>query len=127
MYIATFVLFLIPWSILAAAWFRFLHSQIDVKLRHPRWYLLIASLVIGTVCVAADMASWFSWFHNGGSPHGLLPSPGIWMRLRPVIKYSFIATPILATFAKGRGKLLVVASAFSLVFVEFALGALEMD
>jgi hypothetical protein len=73
------------------------------------------------------MASWLSWSHNGGSPHGLLPGSGIWMHLRSTIKYSFLFTPVLAIAGKGRGRLLVVASSFSLIFVEFALGALEMD
>jgi hypothetical protein len=49
------------------------------------------------------------------------------MTLRPVIKYSFVAASVLAIFAKGRGRLLVIASTFSMLFVEGALGALEMD
>jgi hypothetical protein len=68
----------------------------------------------------------FSWLYNGGSPHGLDPSPG-WVNLRPVLRWLFVAGAVLAVFGKGRLRLLLVAWAPSLILALFATFALEMD
>jgi hypothetical protein len=127
MYLATMLLFLVPTSLLGAAWANTRQQPQVAKQFDWRRCFLIAGLIAATVCVAADLTSWFSWFRNGGSPHGLLPRPGVWMQLRGVIKYSFIAAVVLAILGKGRGRLFALGSTASMILVEGALAALEMD
>jgi hypothetical protein len=68
-----------------------------------------------------------AWFHSGGSPHGPGPQPGIWEVLIRIYDAALAATLILAGLAKGRGRLLLAASALSNLFVVYALYMLQLD
>jgi len=57
----------------------------------------------------------------------MMPAPGLWLPLRETAKWSVVATVALGAFAKGKGRLLVIGSAISIVFVIFLLATLEMD
>ena len=127
MYVATVILFLIPWSILLIAWRGSLKSRDELTKQDWRSYCLRAALIIATFGTLTAMGFFLSWTHNGGSPHGLMPQGGLWLSLRPIAKWSVIATVIVGAFGKGKGRLLVVGSAVSIVFVIYVLAMLEMD
>ncbi|MFZ0418946.1 MAG: hypothetical protein WAM04_12685 [Candidatus Sulfotelmatobacter sp.] len=127
MYVITVILFLIPFSILGIA------SRDELRrnkaAEHPDWrsYCLRLALIVGTLAALAAMSFWFSWTHSGGSPHGLMPAPGPWLILRRIAKWLVVITVALGVIAKGKGRLLVIGSAVSIVCVIFLLAFLEID
>lgn len=127
MYVITVVLFVIPLSILGIAWRGELRGS--KKLAHRDWrsYCMRLALIVATVAAFTAMGFWLSWTHSGGSPHGMMPAPGVWLPLREIAKWSVVATVAIGAFARGKGRLLVVGSAISIFFVIFLLAALEMD
>jgi len=127
MYVATVILFLIPWSILLIAWRVSLKSSDELTNQDWRSYCLRAALIIATFATSTAMGFSLSWTHNGGSPHSLMPQPGLWLSLRPIAKWSVVAAVVVGAFGKGKGRLLVVGSAVSIVFVIYLLAMLEMD
>jgi len=75
MLIVTVVLFLLPCSVLWLAWRR--QNASGAASRSWRKYCGMGALLIAGCSTALELVFFFSWFHNGGSPHGLTPSPGI--------------------------------------------------
>jgi len=127
MYVITVVLFLIPLSILGIAWRGELRSGKEPAHRDWRSYCMRLALVVATIATSTAMGFWLSWTHSGGSPHGMMPAPGLWLPLREIAKWLVVATVAIGAFAKGKGRLLVIGSAISIFFVIFLLAALEMD
>ena len=127
MYVVTVVLFLIPLSILAIAWRGELGHRKELAHLDWRSYCMRLALVVASVAALTAMGFWLSWTHSGGSPHGLMPAPGLWLPLREIAKWSVATTVVIGIFARGKGRLLVVGSAISIFFVIFLLAALEMD
>jgi len=127
MYAMTAALFLIPLSILGFAWRGALGNEKHLATLHWRSYCLRLALVAGSVATLTAMVASFSWTHSGGSPHGLMPPPGLWLSVRPIVKWSVVATVAVGAFAKGRGRLLVIGSVISIFLVICVLAALEMD
>jgi hypothetical protein len=127
MYIASVALFLIPLSIISIAWRREL--AVGTKLDDQDWrsYCLRAALLFVTITAVSAMCSFLSQTFNGGSPHGAMPSPGLWMRLRYITGFSIVSAVILGLLAKGKGRLLVLGAAISIVFVLYVLTHFEMD
>jgi hypothetical protein len=127
MYVITVILFSIPFSILGIA------SRDELRCNqatsHPYWrsYCLRLALIAGTLAALAAMRFWLSWTYSGGSLHGLLPPPGPWLVLRRVAKWLLVATVVLGVIAKGKGRVLIIGSAMSIVCVIFLLALLEMD
>jgi hypothetical protein len=71
---------------------------------------------------ASGLAFFFSWFHNGGSPHGMtMPSAGPWKFLGKIAACVLVASVVLSAFGKGQWRLLIPAWAASLVFVAYAI------
>ena len=126
MYVATVILFLIPWSILRFALRDFLKNERE-STHKWRWYFQKAALIVATFATSTAMIFFLSWTHSGGSPHGGQPPPGLWLFLRPIAMWSVIATLAIVAFAKGRTRLLVLGSAISIFCVVYLLAALEMD
>jgi hypothetical protein len=122
MYVATLILFLLPLSLLAAAWR-------SLKSSNGTWRLhsLTAAVVLGTLATLTSMVFWLSWTHSGGSPHGLMPLPGLWLKIRPLAEVSVLATIAVGALGKGKGRLFIIACALSIVLVVFLLGVGEMD
>src|SRR5215469_17275600 len=60
------------------------------------------ALFFATVATFTAMAFWFSWNGSGGSPHGMMPGPGLWVRLRAVWELSVVATVAMGGFAALR-------------------------
>jgi hypothetical protein len=126
MYILACILFLLPTVLLAAAWRDVAGGRVS---DYPEWrkYCVNAALVAATFATLASMLFMFSWLHHGGGPHGLDPSPGLWMRIRPVLKWAFIVGITLTAFGKGRLRLILLGWAPSIVFVLYAVFMLQMD
>jgi hypothetical protein len=127
MYAITVVLFLIPMSILGIAWRGELKKEKEPARRDVRSLGLTLGLFFASAATFAAMGFWLSWSHNGGSPHGFMPAPGLWLPLRETAKWLVVSTVVIGAFARGKGRLLVIGSAISIVFVIFLLAALEMD
>src|SRR5215469_4446489 len=127
MSIVAFVLFLIPSALLAAAWRRFIHAAGDAQT--PRWrsYSGAGALSLASLATLLELIFFFSWFHNGGSPHGMSPSPGIWKFVGRIAFSMFVASVTLAFFGKGRWRVLISAWVVSLCLVVPLIFALEMD
>jgi hypothetical protein len=127
MYAITAALFLIPLSILGIAWRGELKKGRNAASLDWRSYCLRLALVAGGTATLAAIVSSFSWTHSGGSPHGRMPPPGLWLTFRPIVKWSIVTTVAIGALAKGKGRLLAIGSAISVVFVIFVLAVLEMD
>src|SRR5882672_4218113 len=61
------------------------------------------ALLFAAISTVAATAFWFSWNASGGSPHGLMPSPGLWVRFRVLWECSLIATFATVILSRGRG------------------------
>jgi hypothetical protein len=123
MYVATLILFVIPWSLIWLGWKTSLKNS--AKPNQPSWRSLTlqASLAVGVLAVLTAMGFFLSWTYQGGSPHGGEPKPGLWLALRPIATWSIAATVVLGAFAKGRGRAFAIASAISVIFVIYFTGS----
>lgn len=74
-----------------------------------------------------ELLFFFSWFYNGGSPHGMMPPPGIWNIVGRISALVLIVSVVLSAFGKGKWRLLILGWAGSLVLVAFLLFRLDMD
>jgi hypothetical protein len=132
MYIVTLVLFAIPVSLLSAAWFNWSRpsdpEKTDAK-KYPRWreHCELAALILAMVATFLNLISWLSWFHNGGSPHGMCPPLGLWKPTGRAAFPAFIAAMVLTIFATGKIRWLVAGCGAALVVAECMISALEMD
>ena len=127
MYICASILFLLPCSLLLVAWRRVFKSGPDSTRPNWRTYCLKTAVFVASFAALSSMAFIVSWLNNGGSPHGLDPTPGLWKDLGPVFGRSVVASIALASLGKGKGRLLVVGSALAVMFVVIAIFRLEMD
>ena len=125
MYVVSAILFVLPCALLGAAWNTVLKNESEL----PGWrrYAIVLGLAMGIVATSAAMAFVYSWFHNGGSFHGLDPAPGAWQTLRPVLKWALLVTVAMALFGKGKGRILLLASAVAYFLVVTMLFILEME
>jgi hypothetical protein len=73
------------------------------------------------------LAFFFSWFYNGGSPHGMMPSPGLWKYLGKIAACVLVVSIVMSAFGKGKWRLLILVWAASLAFIAYAISMLEMD
>jgi hypothetical protein len=86
-----------------------------------------AALILAICSTLLELVFFYSWFHNGGSPHGLMLSPGIWKIVGRVSFWTFVASVAVALFGKGRWRIVISAWALSLPVVAWLIFALEMD
>jgi len=126
-FIVTIVLFCLPCTLLAAAWRRYLRNPSDTPMPAWRAYCGVTALFLAGCATLLELVFFFSWFHNGGGPHGMLPPPGIWKVAGRIGFWAFVASIILTFFGKGRWRILVPAWAISLCVAELMILALEMD
>ena len=118
------LVYLVPFSLLVFAW---RHKQTAEEL--PAWRRHVALLAIGFACAATvmDYAFTISWLHNGGSPHGLDPSPGFWSSIRPVLKWVFLCAFCLPLFGKRKERLFLYLSVISTFVAGNLVNMLQMD
>src|ERR1700723_1559978 len=109
MFVVTFVLFLLPIAILLAAWRSSVRAAREATPRDWRSYVNTTSLVVATCTTFLELLFFMSWFHHGGSPHGMTPSVGLWAFLRKFVVYVFVASIFLSAFGKGKCRLLLFA------------------
>lgn len=132
MYIVTLVLFVLPVSLLSAAWLSWARvpdsTESDAK-KYPRWrkHCELAALTLVMAATFLNLISWFSWFQNGGSPHGMCPPLGLWKPTGRAAFYAFIASMVLAVFATGKRRWLVAGCGAALIVVEFVISLAELD
>jgi hypothetical protein len=128
----TLVLFVFPVSLLSAAWFSWAKpsdpEKTDAK-RYPRWrkHCELAALILAMVATFSDLVFWLSWFHNGGSPHGMTPSPGLWRIAGRAGFYALITTVLLAVFTTGKRRWLLFSWGVALFVVGLMISIAEMD
>lgn len=95
----------------------------------PRWrgYSMVASLIAASVAPLAWIGFVVSWFHNGGSPHGLTPPPGLWKTFGPIFSRALIASVVLAIFGKGKPRAYTLGWAAAILVALSMTFILEMD
>ena len=127
MFAATLVLFLLPTWVLWTASGRLTSEK--AKGTPPNWrtYFGWAALVVAACSTLLELIFFFSWFHNGGSPHGLESPDGLWNIIRRFQLWTILVSVVLSAFAKGWFRLLIPAWAVSLISVAYVLFMLEMD
>jgi hypothetical protein len=126
-FIVTVVLFLLPSSLLWAAWRRYIRSIADTPTRSWRTYCGKAALILAICSMLLELVFYYSWFHNGGSPHGLLPSPGIWKFVGRIAFWAFLASLVLTALGKGKWRIFIPVWVVAYAFVVCMIFMLEMD
>lgn len=127
MLIAVTVLFLLPCSLLYAAWRHYLRGEGGTQTPKWRAYCGKAALITAVASTLPELMFFFSWFHNGGSPHGMVPSPGIWRFVGRISFWTLIGSVFLSAFGKGKWRLLRPAWAASDLLVACVVLMLERD
>ena len=127
MYVVSSVLFLIPCSLLWVAWRRSSEGTQGSDTLTWRTYSINAALLVAGTGTLTSIAFIFSWLLNGGSPHGMDPSPGLWKSLGPIIRWTLIASIAFAALGKGKGRFLVLVCAVADVFAIAIVNMLQMD
>ena len=128
MFIPTLVLFLLPCSLLWAAWRRSATIASETGFTSWRDYCGKAGLAIGVFSTILELIFFFSWFHNGGSPHGMWPSPGLWKVIgRIPMLVALPASVVLCSLGRGKWRLLILGWAGSLFLVAYLIFNLERD
>ena len=127
MSIVVMVLFLLPCSLLWTAWRRWLRDANGTSVPTWRAYCGKAALITAVASTLLELVFFFSWFHNSGSPHGMMPSPGIWKFVGRISFGALIASVFLSALGKGRWRMWVPAWAASYLFVVYVTFMLERD
>src|SRR5262249_31530341 len=107
MFIVTLVLVLLPCSLLRAAWRRYIRNAVATPT--PGWRMLCgnAALVLAICSMLLELVFYYSWFHNGGSPHGMMPAPGIWKFVGRIAFWAFVASLVFTVLGKGKWRIFI--------------------
>ena len=132
MYVLTSILFALLLSLISGAWFSWAKAshptESDTRKYSPwRKRCELAALILAVLTTVLNLVSWLSWFHNGGSPHGMTPPLGLWRPAGQAGFWSLIATVVLAVFATGKRRWLLLSWGVAFVVVEYMLSLAEMD
>ena len=95
----------------------------------PGWRMLCgkAALILAICSMLLELVFYYSWFHNGGSPHGLMPSPGIWKFVGRIAFWTFAVSLIFTVLGKGKWRIFIPIWAVAYGFVVYMISMLEMD
>jgi hypothetical protein len=132
MYTFTLIMFVLPISLLTAAWFSWVRAASPAQ-NGPRKYPLwrkrceIAALILAIAATVFNLISWFSWFHNGGSPHGMTPPLGLWRPAGLAALCALISALTLAGFATGKRRWLLMGWGAAVIVVEIMMSVAEAD
>ena len=85
------------------------------------------ALILAVCSTVLELIFFYSWFHNGGSPHGWMPSPGIWRFVGRISFWTLVGSVVLSFFGKGRRRFLIPAWAVAYMLVVCLIFMLEMD
>jgi hypothetical protein len=127
MFIVTVVFFMLPCSLLWMGWRRSARSASEGPPPNWRAYCGKAGLILAICSTLLELVFFNSWFHNGGSPHGMMPSPGVWKVVGRISGWSLVASVVLSAFGKGRWRLFIPAWAAAYAIVVYAIFMLEME
>lgn len=127
MLVASAVLFVFPCCLLAAAWRCVLSDKREIKLPTWRWWCIGPALVLATFRGAATIIDMFSWFYNGGSPHGMGPWPGLWRTFGPLSLKLNVAAFALGIFGIRKARWFILGTPVAFFAVQILLHGLEMD
>jgi hypothetical protein len=113
----------VPFTLVVFAW---RHKQIAGL---PTWrrHVALAAFGFAGAAIALDFAFTISWLHNGGSPHGLDPSPGFWSSIGPVLKWVFFGSLFLSLFGKRKERVFLYLSVISAFIAGSLVNILQMD
>jgi hypothetical protein len=108
------LLFSFPFLLLVAAWWYAGRSVLESA--EPVWRrsCTVIALILGSLTLADSVAFFVSWFNGGGSPHGMDPAPGLWVRLGPITWKFMVATILAAAFSIKRARWLLLGLAPSI-------------
>ncbi len=126
MYIVAVFLFLAPIILVVAGWSRALRHA-DASQSNWRTTCRTTSLLVGSIAVAAGLATMVAWLHVGGNPHGMGTPPEVWQILDRVFWCTLLASLVLAIIGKGRGRFFVFGAAVAAVLAGFAVIVLNID
>ena len=95
----------------------------------PRWRIFCgrAALILAICSMLLELVFYYSWFHNGGSPHGLMPSPGIWKFVGRFAICTFAVSLVFTVLGKGKWRIFIPVWAVTYAFVVYMIAMLEMD
>jgi hypothetical protein len=127
LYIASAILFLLPWALLFGAWLTFHRAKITAPLPGWRRFLVYTALLVAFVSTVLNMVWNASWLHHGGSPHGMGAGPGLWQHLGPFLLWSFAAATVLSVFGKGKSRVLMFGWSVSMWVVFQLIYMLQFD
>jgi hypothetical protein len=132
MYILTLIMFVLPISLLSAAWFSWARAGDPTKTEtkeYARWRKRceLAALILAIAATLFNLVSWLSWFHNGGSPHGMTPPLGLWRPAGLAAFCALISAVTLAGFATGKTRWLLMGWGAAVIVVEVIISIAEMD
>jgi hypothetical protein len=127
LYIASAILFLLPWSLLFGSWLTFHRAKVAGPLPAWRRFLVYAGLLVAFVSTALNMLWNASWLQSGGSPHGMGAGPGLWQSLGRFLLWSFAAGTFLSFFGKGKARVLMVGWSISMWVVFQLIYMLQFD
>ena len=127
MYIVSAVLLFPACALLWLAWLHKIKSENVPSDSRWRAYSMVASLIAASCATLIEIGFVVSWFHNGGSPHGMDPSPGLWKTLGPAFRSTMIATVVLAIFGKGKPRIYVLGWTATILVGITLIFMLEMD
>jgi hypothetical protein len=126
-FIVTVVLFLLPCSLILAAWRRYIRSAAEAAAPNWRTHCGKAALILAVCSMLLELVFYYSWFHNGGSPHGMMPSPGIWKFVGRIAFWTFAVSLVFAAFGKGKWRIFIPVWALAYAFAVYMIFMLEMD
>jgi hypothetical protein len=127
LYIASAILFLLPWSLLVGSWLAFHRAKGVTQLPAWRRLLVRTALLVAVVSTVLNMVWNASWLHSGGSPHGMDAGPGLWQHLGRFLLWSLAAATALGFFGKGKARALLVGWSISMVVVFQLIFMLQFD
>lgn len=127
MYIVSAVLLFPACTLLWLAWRNKAKSGQVPSETQWRAFCMVASLIAASCATLLEIGFLVSWFHNGGSPHGMEPSPGLWKTLGPIFRYTLFASVALAVFGKGKPRMYVLGWTAAILAGITLIFMLEMD
>jgi hypothetical protein len=127
LYVASAILFLLPWSLVLGSWLAFRRPNFAVPLPTWRRFIFFAAVLVAIVSTVLNMLWNASWLENGGSPHGMGAGPGLWQNIGPFLLWSFGAATVLSFFGKGRSRILMLGWSLSMWLVFQLIYVLQFD
>jgi hypothetical protein len=127
MFIATMIFFILPSYLLFAAWKQSVINSQEVPFPAWRFFIGRTDLFIAVLSTLLELAFFASYFYNGGDPHGMGPSPGLWKVLGPAAGWTLVVSVCLSFFGRGKSRFLIPSWAASLLFVAYAIFMLQRD